>query len=97
MFGSHAKEQVDRDKLYSKSIKRRGSFFKRKKAFLEASQNNGVDLYNATPEQMQKIKAKIKAEKASQKSKVIKIIIASTIVGLLCFAAIFGLLRLVFF
>jgi hypothetical protein len=64
MFGSHSQELKDRDKLYAKSIKRRGSYFKLKNELLTTSQKEGISMYDATPEEMREIKVKIKAQKA---------------------------------
>lgn len=97
MFGSHSKELVDRDKLYAKSVKRRGSFFLRKRAFLEASEKDGINLSTATPEQINTIKLKIKAQKIAEKKRLVKILIASVIFGLILFAAISWLIRKLFF
>ncbi|MFB1022069.1 MAG: hypothetical protein QMC40_04830 [Vicingaceae bacterium] len=96
-FSSHARSQTNRDNLYAKSIKRRGSYFKLKAAFLEATKKEGLYFKEAWPHQIKAIKEKLRAQKIEEKKQFYKAMIASVISGLILFFGISWMIRFVFF
>lgn len=96
-FSSHTRSQTNRDNLYAKSIKRRGSYFRLKAAFLEATKRKGLDFKEAWPHQIKAIKEKLRAQKIEEKKQFYKAMIASVISGLVLFFGISWMIRFVFF
>lgn len=96
-FSSHSSDLLNREKLYAKSIKRRGSYFVRKQKFLEASSKEGLNIKSATPDQMRRINAKIKGENSSEHKKKILVLIVSLFSGILLLLIIGRLIQYVFF
>jgi hypothetical protein len=96
-FSSHTRSQTNRDNLYAKSIKRRGSYFRLKAAFLEATEKEGLNFKEAWPHQIKAIKEKLRAQKIVEKKQFYKAMIASVISGLVLFFGISWMIRFVFF
>ncbi|MFT5666385.1 MAG: hypothetical protein ACI9DK_000569 [Vicingaceae bacterium] len=96
-FSSHTRSQTNRDNLYAKSIKRRGSYFKLKAEFLEATKKEGLDFKEAWPYQIKAIKEKLRAQKIEEKKQFYKAIIASVISGVILFFGISWMIRFIFF
>ena len=61
-FSTHGREQLIRDELNAKSLKRRGSYFKRKVELTEAAKKEGIEIREAWPHQIKAIKEKTENE-----------------------------------
>lgn len=96
-FSSLTKAQTDRDKLYAKSIKRRGSYFRLKEEFLKATKKEGLDIREAWPHQIKAVKDKLRAQKIEEKKQFFKAIVASILFGIILFLGIGWVINLVFF
>ena len=96
-FSTHGNAQINRDKLFAKSIKRRGSYFKLKEEFLKATKKEGLDIREAWPHQIKAVKDKLRAQKVKEKKQFIKGIIASILFGTVLFLSIGWAIKFIFF
>lgn len=95
----HYKPQsvLKRDRLNSKSLKRRGSYFRRKTELTEAAKKEGITIREAWPHQMKAVKEKLRKQKIAEKKRLTIVIIASVVIGPLLLYAIGRIIQLVFF
>ncbi len=96
-FSAHGREQLIRDELNAKSLKRRGSYFKRKVELTEAAKKEGIEIREAWPHQIKAIKEKLRAQKISERKQFYKAIIASVISAFILFFGIAWLIKSTFF
>lgn len=96
-FSTHGSEQLKRDRLNSKSLKRRGSYFKRKVELTEAAKKEGIIIQETWPHQMKAVKEKLRKEKIVEKKRFTIVIITSVVIGPLLLYAIGRIIQLVFF
>ena len=76
---------------------RRGSYFKLKAEFLEATKKEGLVFKEAWPHEIKAVKERLRAQKIEEKKRLYKVIIATIIVGTLLFFAMSWIIQSVFF
>ncbi len=96
-FSTHGIEQLKRDRLNSKSLKRRGSYFRRKTELIEAAKKEGITITEAWPHQIKAVKEKLRKQKIAEKKQFYKAITASVVGGVILFLCIGWVIRFVFF
>ncbi|MFT7085291.1 MAG: hypothetical protein ACJAV5_001007 [Vicingaceae bacterium] len=96
-FSTHGSEQLKRDKLNAKSLKRRGSYFKLNPKFLDAAKKEGLVFKEAWPYEIKAVKEKLRTQKITEKKQFYKAITASIILGVVLFLGIGWIIRFVFF
>lgn len=96
-FSTHGSAQIKRDKLNAKSIKRRGSYFKRKSELLDATKNEGLIFKEAWPHEIKAVKEKLRAQNIAEKKRLYKVLGISIIASVVVFVIIGKTIQFVFF